>query len=153
VTLEELEDTLPNGLHDSELRSILIDYVQRMVTMQLSVFVGHPDAPLEQREAYKEASLVISGLLFAVIEPPDPGYRFAKPASLRTDACDASKNLNPGLISALPADSFVRSLFVNEWNAFVHLAGLKAEILWKDQGAITYRTKRNHFLPGETMDI
>jgi hypothetical protein len=153
VTLEELEDTLPNGLHDSEVQSILIDYVQRRATMQLSVFVGELDAPVELREAYKEASLVISGLLFAVLEPPDSSYRFAEPASLRVDACDMSKDLDPSLLAVLPEGSFVRSLFVKDWNAFVHFAGSDAGIFWKEQGAITYRKKRDHILPGEIMDL
>ncbi len=153
MTIEELEDTLPNGLHDSEVRSILIDYIQRKATLQLSVFVGELDAPPERREAYREASLVISGLLFAAIEPPQANYPFAEPASLRIDACDMRKELDPGLLAALPNGSFVRSFFVNEWNAFVHLAGLGAEMSWRDQGATTYRTKRAHFLPGETIDL
>ena len=139
MTLEELEHTLPNGLHDSEVQSIQIDYVERRATMQVCVFVGDVDAPLERREAYREGLLVISGLLFAAIEPPDASYPFAKPRNLRVDACDKKKDLDPSLISSLPAGSFVRSLFVDEWNSFVHLAGLDAEMLWKDQGTITYR--------------
>src|SRR5438105_7386992 len=139
MTFNEVEYALPNGLHDSEVSSILVDYVQRTVIMQLSVFVGQQDASPELREAYKEGSLIISGLLFLVVEPPDSRYPFTKPASLRIDTCDMRKNLDPALLAALPKEAFVKSFFVKEWNAFVHVAGLSAEISWKDQGRITYR--------------
>src|SRR6266850_981446 len=107
MTFEELEYGLPNGLHDSEVSSILVDYVQRTVIMQLSVFVGELDASPELREAYKEGSLIISGLFFLVVEPPDLRYPFAKPSSLHTDTCDMRKNLDPALLTALPKEAFV----------------------------------------------
>ena len=151
VTLEELENSLPNGLHDAEMQRVSIDYQQRTMTIDMSVFVGEVDAPLEMREAYREGTLVISGLQFAVIEPPDAGYPFASAGASRIDSCDMMKNLDPSLLQALPQGAFVGCLFVNDWNAFVHLAGLKAEIQWT--GPIIYRKDREHYLPGETVDL
>jgi len=151
VTLDEIENSLPNGLHDAEIQRISVDYAQHTVTIDLSVFVGELDAPPEKREAYREASLLISGLQFAAIEPPDAGYPFSKAESLRVDLCDARKNLGSDLLKALPKGSFCRSIFINEWNAFVHLAGMKAEIHWK--APVVYRNERKHFLPGESVDL
>lgn len=151
MTLQELENTLPNGLHDSEIQSIEIDYIQRKTTVQLNVFVGELHAPPETREAYREASLVISSLHFLTIEPPDASYPFAESKALCVDACDMSKNLDIRLLASLPKESFVRSFFVNEWNSFVHLAGITAELTWK--GPTVYRKDHEHDLPGETADI
>jgi hypothetical protein len=151
VTLEELENSLPNGLHDAEMQRVCIDYRQRTITIDMSVFVGDVDAPIEKREAYREGTLVISGLQFAVIEPPDARYPFASPAASRVDSCDMTKNLDPSLVKALPEGSFVGSLFVVDWNAFVHLAGSGAEIHWKTP--VEYRTHREHYLPGETINL
>jgi hypothetical protein len=134
MTLEELEATLPNGLHDAEVKSVLIDYVERRATMELSVWVGDMSDLPATREAYKDGSLTISGLLFVAVEPPDPNYPFAKSGRLCVDACDMKHSLNPKLLTKLPAGAFVRSLFVNGWNSFFHFAGLKAEISWKDGG-------------------
>jgi|SRR5882724_1988609 len=150
MTLEELEDTLPNGLHDSEVESVFIDYLRRTATIQMAVFVGEVDAPIDKREAYRNASLLIAGLSFASIEPPHANYPFAEPGTLRIDACDMRKDLDADLLAKLPRGSFIRSFFVNEWNAFIHLAGSDAQILWK--GETVYRTKRDHFLPGETVE-
>ncbi len=150
MTIEEIESTLPNGFHDAEVRLIMIDYVQRKATLELFVFVGSFDAPPARREAYKEGSLEISGLLFAVIEPPDPSYPFTKAASMRVAACDMKQSLNSGLLSVLPKGSFVQSFFVTEWNSFIHLAGMDADLAWK--GETAYRSKHEHFLPGETIE-
>ncbi|MBZ5547135.1 MAG: hypothetical protein LAO22_04095 [Acidobacteriia bacterium] len=151
MTLEELEDSLPNGLHDAEIQRICIDYQQRTVTIDMAVFVGDVDAPLEKREAYRDGSLVISGLQFATIEPPDARYPFSTPGASRVDACDMTKNLDPSLLQVLPEGSFVRSFFVDDWNAFVHIAGSGAEIQWK--APVVYRKDREHYLPGEIVDL
>jgi hypothetical protein len=150
VTLEELEDSLPNGLHDAEIQRVCIDYQQRTMTIDMSVFVGDIAAPPEKREAYRDGSLVISGLQFATIEPPDARYPFSTPGTLRVDTCDMKKNLDPSLVQALPKDAFVRTFFVDDWNAFVHVAGLGAEIQWK--APVVFRKDREHYLPGETAD-
>ena len=151
MTLEEIEDSLPNGLHDAEIQRVSIDYQQRTITIDMAVFVGEVDAPLEQREAYREAALLISGLQFASIEPPDARCPFAASRASRIDSCDMTKNLAPGLLQALPKGCFVRSLFVDDWNAFVHVAGLGAKIQWK--ALLVYRNKREHYFPGETVDL
>jgi hypothetical protein len=51
------------------------------------------DESPERREAYKNARIEISGLLFLVMEPPDPKYPF-RTDRLRIDGCDMSKNLD-----------------------------------------------------------
>ena len=50
-----------------------------------------------------------------------------------------SKNLDPKLLKSLPGDAFFRSLWVNEWNAFIHIAARDAGIAWINDGAVTYR--------------
>ncbi len=151
VTLEELENSLPNGFHDAEIQRVSIDYQQRAMIIDMDVFVGDVDAPLEEREAYREGTLVISGLQFAAIEPPDAHCPFSTPRASRIDACDMTKKLDPALLQTLPEDSFVRSFFVNDWNAFVHVAGLGAEIQWR--APVAYRKDREHYLPGEIIDL
>ena len=140
MTLEELEETLPNGLHDAEVKRIAADYELRTVTVELAVWVGDMNGPPKRRETPRDARIDISGLCFLVIEPPDPKYPFQH-SGLKIDGCDRSKNLKQELLSALPADTFFRSLWVNEWNAFIHLAARDAKISWME-GAITYRTSQ-----------
>jgi hypothetical protein len=139
VTLLELEQSLPNGLHDAQVRKIEVDYELHKVTIDVAVWVGDVDDPPKLREAYKKGRLVVSGLLFIVLEPPDAGYPFKNSTDLCINGCDMTTNIDKDLLESLPADAFVRSFFVNEWNAFIHIAAREAEILWANEGAVTDR--------------
>ncbi len=151
MTLEELENTPPNGLHDAEVTRISVDYQQRSLELDVDVWVGDMgDAP-EKREAYKRARIDISGLLFLVMEPPDPKYPF-KTGEFTIDGCNLSKNLDSKLLDSIPTDAFFRSLWVNDWNAFIHIAAREAQLVWSD-GPTIYRGRREHFASGETVDL
>jgi hypothetical protein len=84
-TLLEIEQSLPNGLHDAEVRKITVDHEHRRATIDLAVWVGDMDDPPERREAYKEGQLEISGLLFLAIEPPDASDPFQDNPELIVD--------------------------------------------------------------------
>jgi hypothetical protein len=138
MTLEELESTLPNRLHDAQVECVVIDYEQRTATLDVEVWVGDKEDPPERRKAYKNGRIEISGLLFLVVEPPDPKYPFSR-SGLTINGCDARKNLGSELLQTLPADCFFRSLWVDEWNAFIHNAAKNVDVVWTNDGAITYR--------------
>lgn len=103
--------------------------------MDIELWVGNMDEPPDRREAYRGARIEISGLLFLVMEPPDPKYPF-EDANLRIDGCDM--NLKSELLQTIPADAFFRSLWVSDWNAFIHIAARNAQISFAS-GAIDYR--------------
>jgi hypothetical protein len=110
------------------------------VTLGLSVGVGDMNDPPERRESYGAARLELSGLMFLVMEPPDPPYPCKDSAGLTLNGCDMSKNLDNALLKSLPEGVFVRSLWVNEWNAFLHIAAKDAEIVWQSEEV--YRPRR-----------
>src|SRR5271157_2140727 len=86
MKLKELEDTLPNGLHDAEVRGIHIDYGLHRLTLDVDVWVGTLDDPPGQREAYKSGQLDISGLIFLVMEPPDANYPYRISSEITIDS-------------------------------------------------------------------
>jgi hypothetical protein len=90
----------------------------------------------EQRERYRRARIEITGLIFLVIEPPDPKYPFLdEPARLTVDGCDKRENLDTALLKSLPEKSFFRSLWVGEWNTFIHVAATDARLSWIDKNS------------------
>jgi hypothetical protein len=130
MTLAELESSLPNGLHDAELHGYAVDYAQQKLILELTIWVGTMrDAP-ESRETYNEGRIEISGLIFLAVEAPAANYPYAKSGTLTIDACDMTQNVDPGLLKSLPSDAFVRSLWISEWNAFMHLAARSASMEW-----------------------
>jgi hypothetical protein len=46
MTLEDIEESLPNGLHDAEVTSVSIDYAQHRVTFDVCIWVGNMDEPV-----------------------------------------------------------------------------------------------------------
>jgi hypothetical protein len=140
MTLEELENMLPKGLHDAEVQRVAVDYARRQVTFELAVWVGNMSDPPERREAYKSGRLDVTGLVFLVMEPPDPKYPYTNPV-LTIDGCDMGKNISGELLRSVPPGLFFRSLWVNEWNAFIHVAAKSVDVTWLNDGAVTYRTR------------
>jgi len=139
MTLEELENTLPNGLHDAEVQSLSVDYAHRSLALELMVWVGSMDDPPEGREAYKTGRLEISGLVFLIMEPPDAKYPYRVESRLTVDIVDPGTGLDAELLASLPEGAFCHSFFVFQWNTCMHFAGKHAEMTWLNDGAISYR--------------
>ena len=134
MTLDELNQNLPNGFHDAKLFSIQLDYVAGTAVLHLSLHVGRPEDPESERERYQEATLNLNGLCFCSIEPPDPRYHFlpnGKPTPASGDPAKADHLPSlPALSEQLPQDAWCYRFFLDNWNAFIHVAARNAEIRW-----------------------
>ena len=83
MTLEELEDQLPNGFHDSMVSRLSLDFVSRTAVLELSLWVGDLESDDESlREAHRNAAVTLRGLQFCAVDPPDPRYPYAAPEPL-----------------------------------------------------------------------
>jgi hypothetical protein len=132
VNLEDIDSALPNGLHDMLVDRLSIDFVARIATLDVSIWIGDlASSVVTEREERRRGDLVLEGLQFCVLEPPDPRYPFAKSDPLWfVDFADA----DPKVVGAipLPPGAFSARFFVNQWNSFVHIAALKAALVWRD---------------------
>ena len=132
MTLDEVAASLPNGFHDADIKSISIDYVAGTATFDLEVWVGDESAAKEEgREVYRAAVLILSDLLFCVIDPPDPRYEYYEKKALWVDDASrgaASISTSVTLPTPLPENTFVYGFFVNNWNAFIHVAAMNARL-------------------------
>ncbi|MDP3110722.1 MAG: hypothetical protein Q8M71_01290 [Thermodesulfovibrionales bacterium] len=133
MTIEEIEKELPNGFHDAVLTKIAIDYEKRKIMLEIEVNISKSDLPDEVcREASRAGRLTLSGLLFCVIESPDPQYRFHETKNLWISDSGSVKSLKipARLPTILPNGAFVHYFFVNDWNAFIYLAAMDALFEW-----------------------
>jgi hypothetical protein len=136
MTLDEIADLLPNGFHDSEIRGISVDYVRREATIKWTVDLTDPEEPHKQ-PATRDVTVVLRGVKYFFIEAPQANYPFECPGSIDvTDSvdssvCDATGKplVSPELLSAAPHQRFANSLFVNDWNSFIHIAADEAELM------------------------
>ncbi len=128
MTMDELADSLPNGFHDAELAAVTIDFPKREARLALEIWVGDD----EHREAYRQAEVTLSGLIFWASEPPDSRYPYGEPESVKIDVGPIAR-LDPERRSALPPipqSAFANWLYVNEWNAFIYSAAENARLEW-----------------------
>jgi hypothetical protein len=129
MTFEEIENNLPNGFHDARINKINLDYVKRVATFDLEICVL--DSEDETPEDYRAAKLTLLGLLFCVIEAPESTYPYYEGKSLCVDA--GSSNLGKSSLTRLPEPlpegAFAHWFFVNNWNAFIHVAAMDAQII------------------------
>lgn len=125
MTLQELERTLPNGLHGAEISKLEIDYVARVARLHLALLVGVPEDPAPERDRMAPALLELTGLLFVVSERPDSRYPYGDPSPIRITSSD---DLGP--FGDLPPESFGTRLFIEHWNAFMHIAARAASLTW-----------------------
>lgn len=132
MNLEELEASLPNGLHDAQLRQFAVDYITRTASIVLSIWVGDArGSTREARETYRKARIDLQGLAFASVDPPEES---GGDGELRIDAgSGVAPTASLKLPSALPKECFVHWIFVSEWNAFIHVAAETASICWIDE--------------------
>jgi hypothetical protein len=161
MTLEELAHTLPSGFHDSALKGLSIDYERRTLQLNVSLKVGDPDGPREQRDDIRDAEVEIYGVVFFVIDPPcpDPAYDFVSAGEVWIgDGCETrsipkfTEGINAKLLNAVPEGAFVQSFFVHDWNSFVHVAARDCAIKWLGV-ARHYKGPRQILYPGEMVDL
>lgn len=136
MTLEEISDSLPNGFHDAQIKKLNLDYVNREATFDLEIWIGTDSSTKgEERDAYREARLTLSQLLFCVVEPPDPNYPYQEGKPLWVDAGSSlptQTSTSIRLPEPLPEGAFIHWFFVNNWNAFIHVAAENARLEFLD---------------------
>jgi hypothetical protein len=131
VNLDELEAELPNGLHDSLLRTFSSDPVEGRAELILDVWLGDLHSPEDlERERRRPARLELLGLTYLVVDDPDPGYAPVEGAPVQIDTCAADDD--PARSRQIPDGGFAGRFFVTQWNSFIHFAALEARLTWID---------------------
>ena len=130
ATLLDIEGQLPNGFHDMYLERLSVDFERRMAVFDLELWIGELSSQNHgEREATRRGQLVLEGLQYCVLDPPDPASPYAEAtAAWVVDICEP----DPALTGPrpLPAGAFAARFFVNQWNAFIHVAATHARLRW-----------------------
>jgi hypothetical protein len=120
---------MPNGFHDAILLGVSVDYRESVLRMNLNWWTGHLDSEIEEvREAYREGIFIVTGLQYFVVESPAKGSSVDEPSyvdGFKTRDSDIARASLPDL----NGEASRYSLFVGEWNSFIHFAGTSADVL------------------------
>ena len=134
VTLEQLEEELPNGLHDAQIRSITRDFENGTITLEVRILTGLPHDPPEKRNAYRNGSITFIGVTVFVIEAPEASSAFLAPGTVyfnvrRTDL----GSLPAGVVGKLKPGNDMYSFFVLDWHSDIHLAASDMTFGWEHE--------------------
>jgi hypothetical protein len=136
MTFEEIDQKLPNGFHDAEIRKMSIDFVSRSIVIGMNLHAGVPGGP--NPEQYRAGTLEILSPCLFFIEPPDPGYHFipdGSPLNASGNSVKVGKDTKVDrLLSALPPNATVYLFFLDDWNSCLYLAGGSVVLSWDDGG-------------------
>jgi hypothetical protein len=132
MTMKEVEYRTPNGLHDAYLLSFSVDYRESVLRINLNLWTGDLSSEIEKvREAYREATFIVTGLRYFVIESPAKGSSVDEPSYI--DGFETrDSDITRASLPDLNGEAFRYSLFVGEWNSFIHFAGSSADVLPTD---------------------
>jgi len=130
------------SFHDATLTRLEVDYLARRATFSLRVWVGDPDAEeRSMRQISRTGKLVVTGLLFCALDPPDRRCLYEYPQGLVglgglwiADDGEVTEEQPAGAASKLPlplpSDAFLHYFFLNDWNSFIYIAGREATFQW-----------------------
>lgn len=129
MNIEEIRLSLPNGFHDSILRSIAIDYVNRVLVICLDVDMTEDGC---QVRTFQQYELRVIDFDWVVIEPPDCDY----PYDQQGPEVDGGlvEDIKNSSVMHLISKSGHKSLFyywfyVQQWNSFIYIAAKDVELL------------------------
>jgi hypothetical protein len=109
------------------ITGVRLNYVQRTAEIDMEIWIsGLDDA---DKEMYRPATLFISDLIYFVIDPPGhPNTSHTEPYLVDGGSSELEEYVGR-LPKPLPAGAFTYWFFVNNWNAFIHVAAVSAEIV------------------------
>ena len=149
MTLDQIEQTLPNGFHDAFLCALSVDYVGRTAEMDMEVWVGSMNTDDYQgREAYRRGRLHFPGLLQFTSEVPNHEFLPEETDSLtnglsidmapaESDSLGREGNEWPD--EPLPEGAFQRSFcFTGDANSYLRVAARDAVWTWMSEPRTIY---------------
>ena len=129
MTFRQLIASLPNGLHDAELRRFEMDYMRRRLQLDLSLWVGDMRGPGD-RETYRPAHLNFDEVAFLIIESPDAKHPSLESGAIRIDAGEGQPAQSKSKLPGAPANTSIIWVYLEEPNTFLLFAAGDASLEW-----------------------
>jgi hypothetical protein len=131
MTLEDLDESLPNGLHDARIKSLMHNYEDAIVKLEVEILVGLPADGLQNRDRYRDGAIVFHGVQFCVVGAPENERILGQAHSIWFTFDRIEPGLLPDKIAAsLPPETLAYTLYILDWEAQIHIAGADVSFAW-----------------------
>ena len=127
MTLDELENQLPNGLHDAKLMSFFVNLEDRSLKLKVEIDHSSPDPEVPSLEPCP-VEIMITGLCYFSLNPPDPGLINGTSWISAGNEVIEKKMISPEVAAKLPSGAFLHYIFLGSWNALMLIGGMDARI-------------------------
>lgn len=133
MTLEDLDNALPNGFHDATISDLARNFENATLRLKIDVLVGLPSDPPGEADRYRAGELIFHGVLFCVIEAPDHESAFRHPGCIWF----CFSRMEPGalpdsLMNSLPSETLCYSFYILDWESHIHVAAADVSFAWLD---------------------
>ena len=130
MTLQEIENKLPNGLHDAQLLWLTLDLARSTLTLEVEVDSAGPESG-DSADNTTRAKIAITGLCYFKLDPPDVLNPYAIGTATLIDT--GNDPVEKGLVdrevaTKLPRGSFLHWIYLNGWNAIMVIGGIDARL-------------------------
>ena len=130
MTLEELDNSLPEGLHDAQIRSYVRDFEAATLTLFVKVVVGLSRED-NRRLQYRDGEIVFQGVQYFMSENPDAESTFRDSGCVWFSFSRADAGAIPEAVDkVLPLGLLRYSIFVQEWHSSMNIAAREVSFTW-----------------------
>lgn len=150
MTFDDIEATLPWGLHDAYLEAIAIDWLGARLELTVRLMMS------ERQDMDQRARITVTGLVYCAIDPPEiepkRGYVAIPEHGLWIDTgsgcLDAAAK---GQLPKSPAGCFLQWIFVHDWNRYIHICGSDVSLAWLEPAPVPARARTRALFPGDVV--
>lgn len=129
MTLEQIENTLPNGLHDALIRGFDMDYGEMRLRLRVDLLVGLPSQPFPDRERYQPGEICFHGVQVFAVEFPQAESPFQQLGAICFSYKRSAPDMLPtALIREFLPNTDLYTLFINDWLSSIHIAALDVSV-------------------------
>ena len=133
MTLEELDESLPNGLHDARIKAMTHDYENAVVKLEVEILFGLPGDPPPERFRYRNGVILFHQVLFCAVEIQENERIIGHPGSIWFKFWRTEPGVLPEKIAdSLPPKTLCYSLYILEWESQIHIAADNVSFSWAD---------------------
>jgi hypothetical protein len=146
MTLDELENTLPWGLHDAYVESVLFDWTRSSLRLDVRVMMS------ESQDCDQRARITLEGVAYLSVERASSADDGAVCPSGEL-WIDSSVVVNPTELGLPPSPDggFVQQFFVHTWNRSFFVCARSAALQWLEQDPQPARSRTRAIFPGSEI--
>ncbi len=128
----DISDVVGIRFHDVKISRISVDYIKRELEIDCTIPAWNIPNWDGVTEGGKKGTLLFTGLLYFVTEPPAPNYPYedSKGIEITDEGSVTPESIDMAYVSRLPQnlpdEAFLHFFFVDEWNAFIFIAATDA---------------------------